>query len=428
MTSTLNIGIAGLGTVGCATVNLLEKHAQLLADRTGRQIKVVAISARDPNKPRPINTDGIEFVADPLALANHPDIHCVVELIGGADGIAKQLVRAALENGKHVVTANKALIAHHGLELAEMAEKNHIQLAFEAAVAGGIPVIKVLRESLVGNQCTAIRGILNGTSNYILTEMARSKRPFADILQDAQDKGYAEADPTFDIDGTDAAHKLAILSAIAFGITPQIKAVQKEGMASITPEDLNYATDLGYAVKIIGSAEQTPQGVIQGVYPMLVPLESPLARVDRVLNAISVAADMVQSIFLEGPGAGGDATASAVVADIADIARGTRYPAFGVPTDKLDASRPAKTQPETSYYLRTATDDKAGVLADITRIYHGQNISVDIMIQPRHTADQPAQLVFTTHPTTDEAIRTAAAAIGALEAVVMQPQVIRILP
>ena len=427
MTSSLNIGIAGLGTVGCATANLLRQHSALLATRTGKRVNIAAVSARDLSKDRPIDMGSLHVVPDPMELATSDNIDCVVELIGGAEGVAKELVTTALEQGKHVVTANKALIAHHGLELAEIAEKNQVQLAFEAAVAGGIPVVKTLRESLAGNQCSTIRGILNGTSNYILSEMGKSKRPFADILKDAQDKGYAEADPTFDIDGTDAAHKLCILSSIAFGTTPQIQSVHKEGMEHITPADLEYAAQLGYAVKIIGTATQTDHGVIQGVYPTMVPLDSPLAQVHDVLNAVSLDGDKVGSVFLEGPGAGGDPTASSVVADIADIARGTHYFAFGAPTTTLNAQRPPKHQLQTSYYLRTATSDQAGVLADITRIYHGQNISVDIMVQPRHTTGEPAELVFKTHPTTEESIHAAVAAIGALPTVVTEPQIIRIM-
>lgn len=427
MNNPLRIGIAGLGTVGAATVGLLQTHANLLAARAGRPITITAVTARDPDKDRPFNKDGLKFLANPMELATNDNVDCVVELIGGESGIAKDLVRSALAHGKHLVTANKALIARHGFELAEIAEEQGVTLAFEAAVAGGIPVVKALREGLSGNQISAVYGILNGTCNFILTNMMKTGRSFDVVLKEAQDKGYAEADPTFDVDGIDTAHKLAILASIAFGTAPQIGSVTTEGIRHITLEDLKYAAELDFAIKLLGSATMTEQGIVQGVYPYLVPNSSPLAHVDDVLNAVSIHGDMVGSAFLEGPGAGGNATASSVVADIMDVAKGTRYFPLGIPAESLSQERSQAKAKECCYYLRTSTNDEVGVLADITRLCHGQNISVDIMTQPRHTPGEPAQLVFTTHPTTAEAITAAGAAINALPAVITQPQIIRIM-
>lgn len=427
MSTPLHIGIAGLGTVGAATVNALQIHKQLLEARAGRAIHIAAVSARDPDKARAFNKDGLKFVADPMELATDENIDCVVELIGGESGIAKDLVRSALAHGKSVVTANKALIAHHGFELAEIAEEQGVTLAFEAAVAGGTPVVKALRESLAGNQVSTIHGILNGTCNFILTTMKNTGRSFGEVLKEAQDKGYAEADPTFDVDGIDTAHKLAILSSIAFGTTPQLGSVTIQGIRDITLEDIKYAAELDFTIKLLGSARMTEAGIVQGVYPYLVPYSSPLAHVDDVLNAISIKGDMVGEAFFEGPGAGGNATASSVVADIMDIARGVHYFSLGMPTESLNQERSTAPAGECSYYLRTCTNDQAGVLADITRLCHGQNISVDIMTQPRHTPGGPVQIVFTTHPTTEVAITAAGAAINALPAVIMEPQIIRIM-
>lgn len=425
----LRLGIAGLGTVGAATILRLQQQAALLAARAGRAIEVTAISARNPEKQRPFDMDGLAFMPNPLALATSSHVDCVVELIGGEEGTARKLVQAALENGKPVVTANKALIAHHGLELAELAEEQGITLAFEAAVAGGIPVVKTLREGLASNKFTAVRGILNGTCNYMLSEMGASKREFEDILKEAQDKGYAEADPGFDVDGVDAAHKLAILSAIAFGHAPHMHSVQTEGIRDITPTDMQFAQALGYSIKLLGSAHQTPSGIMQRVCPYLVPVESSLGQVHGVTNGVSMQADLIGELFMQGPGAGGDATASSVIADIMDIARGVTYFPFGIPTKELTRDAPPKNdQSQMQYYIRTATNDQPGALADITRVCHGNNISVDIAQQPRHIAGEPSPLILTTHATTDHAIRAACASISVLPTVVTEPLAIRILP
>ena len=427
MNTPLRLGIAGLGTVGCATVNLLHKHAALIEQRTARPVVVTAVSARDRNKDRPINTTEPRFVDDALALADADDIDCIIELIGGSEGIAKDLVETALANGKSVITANKALIAHYGRELAELAEENQVALTFEAAVAGGIPAVKTLKESLSGNQCSTVHGILNGTCNYILSEMKSSGRSFDDVLTEAQEKGYAEADPSFDVDGIDAAHKIVILSSLAFGVTPQMNAISIEGIRSITPADIECATELGCVVKLLGCTEQTNAGVTTGVHLCMVPSDAPLANVHGVLNAVSIDGDMVGNLFLEGPGAGGDATASAVTADIIDIARGTYSYPFGVPVATLSAEKIQPVTEQTRWYLRIDVSDEPGVLADITRLLHGHNISVDVVIQPRHKLSGQASLIMTTHPTTAKAMEAVNASLSVMPTVLNPPQLIRIL-
>lgn len=319
----LRIGLAGLGTVGASTLRILRRQENALAARCGRTIRVTAVSARDRNRDRGIDLGGLAWFDDPVALAKSDEIDCLVELIGGSDGPAKAAVEAALSAGKHVVTANKALLAAHGVALADLAESKGVALAFEASSAGGIPVVKTLREALAGNNVSRISGILNGTCNYILSRMEQEGLTFEACLKDAQRLGYAEADPTFDVEGFDTAHKLAILTSLAFGTKIDAEAIHVEGISAITPLDLKMADDLGYRIKLLGVAERTKTGIEQRVHPTMVPKSSPIAQVMGVLNAVSVDADAVREITLVGPGAGGDPTASAVVADIADVARGT---------------------------------------------------------------------------------------------------------
>lgn len=413
--------------MGSSVVAALGKHATLLEQRTGRRLEIVAAATRNPTKHRDVDISHLHFVDHPLKLVESNDIDVVVELIGGADGIAKELVESSLAAKKHVVTANKALIAHHGLELAELAEDQGVSLMFEAAIAGGIPVVKTLKEGTASNQYHSVHGILNGTSNYILTEMQRSRRDFDAVLKEAQDKGYAEADPTFDVDGMDAAHKLAIIASLAFGIAPHMSHVHTQGIRHISLADLDYASELGYAIKLLASAVQTDAGVLQTVCPCLVANDQPLARVDGVTNAVSIEGDLIGSLFLEGPGAGGDATASAVIADLIDVARHKKTPTFGIAAPLLAQPKLTKQTTKSSYYMRLETNDQPGSLADITRICHGQNISVDIMKQPRHTPGVHAPVIITTHPTTIHAVETAAAAMGALPSVVTEPQLIRMM-
>ena len=335
MVAPLKVGLAGLGTVGASVVRLIERQREALEARCGRPIEVVAVTARSRNKRRDVDVGGFRWAADAVALAGDREIDVFVEVIGGESDPAKRAVEAALSAGKSVVTANKALLARHGVALAALAEQHHVALNFEAAVAGGIPIVKTLREGLVGNSLTRIYGILNGTCNYILTRMERENLSFARALEEAQQLGYAEADPSFDIEGHDTAQKLAILASLAFGTRVDPGAVYVEGIASITPEDLRAADDLGYRVKLLGVAVKTENGIEQRVHPTMVPKGSAIAQVMGVTNAVTVDADAVREITLVGPGAGGEATASAVVSDIADIARGVRTAPFGRPSARL---------------------------------------------------------------------------------------------
>lgn len=427
MTAPLRIGIAGLGTVGSSVATILREHANMLEARAGRMIALQAASVRDPKKKRDMDMASVKLVADPLDLATSNDIDVVVELIGGADGIAKQLVETALTHGKSVVTANKALIAHHGVALAELAEKHGVVLAFEAAVAGGIPVIKTLRDGLAANRITRVEGILNGTCNYILTEMWNGKRGFDEVLKEAQDKGYAEADPTFDVDGIDAAHKLAILSSLAFGVRPTISAVQTEGIRAITLTDMEYAEQLGYRIKLLGVASIAADGVDQRVYPCMVPIAAPLANVHGVLNAVALQGDFVGELFLEGAGAGGRPTASSVVADLVDVARGVAYKPFSIPVKALENKPAPKESAASAYYVRLTVTDQAGVLADVTKIFHANQISVCSMFQPSHKPGTDVQVILTTHPTSETSMQSATAAIAALPTVKTPPHLIRML-
>src|SRR5436853_3860263 len=344
MATPLKVGLAGLGTVGASVVRLIGQQRAALTQRCGRPIEIVAITARSKSKNRGIDLKRIRWVSDPLTLARDRGIDVFVELMGGAGDPAKAAVEAALRSGKSVVTANKALLARHGVKLAALAERNHVALNFEAAVAGGIPSVDTLREGLVGNKLARIYGILNGTCNYILTRMEQEGLSFAACLKDAQRLGYAEADPTFDIEGHDTAQKLSILASLAFGTKVDPASIYVEGIASIAPQDLSWADELGYRVKLLGVAVKTAQGIEQRVHPTMVPKDSAIAQVMGVTNAVTVDAHAVQAITLVGPGAGGMATASAVVADIGDIARGVRTPPFGRATDKLATSRKAPMQ------------------------------------------------------------------------------------
>src|SRR6201987_6072621 len=353
MSAPLKLGIAGLGTVGACVARLLERQRDALAARCGRPIEVVAVSARSRGKKRDIGHKKPRWVADPVTLATDPAIDVFVELIGGEGDPAKAAVSAALAAKKSVVTANKALLARHGVTLAAIAEKNHVALNFEAAVGGAIPIVKTLREGLAGNALARVYGILNGTCNYILTRMEQDELTFAECLKDAQRLGYAEADPTFDVEGHDTAKKLAILASLSFGIKVDPESVYVEGISTITPEDLEAAVELGYRIKLLGVAVATEAGIEQRVHPTMVPKHSPIAQVMGVTNAVTIDPDPINEITLVGPGAGGAATASAVVSDIGDIARGVRTPPFGRPSARLFTSRKAPMQRhEGGYYIR----------------------------------------------------------------------------
>jgi homoserine dehydrogenase len=436
MATALKVGLAGLGTVGASVVRLIDQQRAALTQRCGRPIEIVAVTARSKAKNRGVDLKRFRWLPDPLALARDDRVDVFVELMGGAGDPAKSAVEAALKSGKSVVTANKALLARHGVTLAALAERNHVALNFEAAVAGGIPIVKTLREGLVGNKLARIYGILNGTCNYILTRMEREGLSFADCLKDAQRLGYAEADPTFDIEGHDTAQKLSILASLAFGIKVDPAAIFVEGISSIAPEDLSWADELGYRVKLLGVAVDTGKGIEQRVHPTMVPKDSAIAQVMGVTNAVTVDADAVHAITLVGPGAGGMATASAVVADIGDIARGVRTPPFGRATDRLAVSKKAPMQRhEGGYYIRLLARDRPGTAATIARRLAQQRISIESIVQ-RHTGTQggsrpdkttgPVPVILITYATTEDAVRRALAAVKRDRVISGAPQVIRI--
>ena len=401
----LNIGIAGLGVVGAEVAKLLLTRSAIFADKAGHELRITAVSARSRGKDRGFSLDAIVFVDNPVELAERDDVDLVIELMGGSDGPALQLVTNALKAGKSVVTANKAMIAHHGQELAQLAEASGAALMFEAAVAGGIPALKTLREGLSANDIVRVSGILNGTCNYILSEMSETGRDFESVLKEAQEKGYAEADPTFDVDGIDAAHKLAILSALAFGHQVNLSDVDIHGIRPITDIDIAYAAELGYTIKLLGIAAK---GQKPSVKPCLLPSHSQLAKISGALNAVEFDADPVQSVICVGPGAGAGPTASAVLADIIDIATSRGGLPFGKPTDKLSsASNTNSDGGYLRYYIRLKVEDRPGVLSEVTSVLRDENISVASMLQKGQSADAPVSLVLTTHHTTQNAVLTA---------------------
>ncbi len=424
--SPLRVGIAGLGTVGGGVVKLLAAQAGLIAARAGRPIEVTAISARS-RRDRGFSVAGLEWHDDPVALASSANVDVVVELIGGADGPAKALAEATIAAGKPLVTANKALLAMHGAALAAAAEAAAQVIAYEAAVAGGIPVIKVLREGLAGNQVSRVSGILNGTCNYILTTMREEGRDFADVLTDAQKLGYAEADPSFDVDGIDAAHKLAILAGLAFGAKIYFADLHIEGIRRISDLDIAFAEELGYRIKLLGIAERGAAGISLRVHPAMVPLGRPLATVDGVFNAVQLEGDFAGPVFLRGRGAGEGPTASAVVADLIDIARGVRIPVWGQSAATMAA---AKIMPmaahQGAYFIRLMVVDQPGVLADVTAILRDHGISLESMLQHGRKPGESVPIVLVTHETSEAAVRFALAGIEQLPAVLEAPAVIRI--
>lgn len=422
----LKIAIAGLGTVGAGVVRLLQANADLIALRSEGGIEIKAVSARDKNRSRSFNVAGYRWVDNPLDLAQLPDVDVVVELIGGANGICRDLAEATLKAGKHYVTANKALLAQHGAALAALAEKNKVQLFFEAAVAGGIPIVKTLREGLAGNRISLVRGILNGTCNYILTLMRAEKLGFDEALRQAQAKGYAEADPSSDIDGHDAANKLALLTALAFGVQPDLASVSIEGIRHISALDLKLTEELGYRIKLLGSARVGASGIEQTVAPCLVPLDAPLAQVDYAMNAVFVRGDFVGDLTLEGAGAGAEPTASAVASDLIDLACGSRVPAFGVPAANLAKMQSVHGAFPARHYLRLQVMDKPGVVADIAAILRDEAISIESFIQHGSAVTGSVPLVITTHVADIKAMRRAAGAIARLGVVAAPPCLLRI--
>jgi len=423
----LKIALAGLGTVGAGTLRLLQSNVDLVAGRGGRRIVVDAVSARDRRRNRGIDLSSARWFDDAATMAADPDVDVVVELIGGADGIALDVVRAALTRGKHVVTANKALMAHHGTELARLAEAKRAALAFEAAVAGGIPIVKTLREGLAANHIARVYGILNGTSNFILTTMRETRREFGEVLAEAQRLGYAEADPSFDIDGVDAAHKLAILTSVAFGTEVNFAGVHVEGIRHISALDIEYAAELGFRIKLLGLARPTEHGIEQRVHPCMVPMTTPIASVEGVFNAVMVEGDFCGRIMLEGRGAGAEPTASAVVADLLDIAAERRSPSFAVAAAELSA-RPASPMERHrgAYYIRLMVVDRPGVIADVAAALRDEQVSMEAMIQRGRSPGEAVPVVLTTHETEEAAMRRALSHIGRLSTVLEPPRMIRI--
>jgi homoserine dehydrogenase len=427
VTEPLRIAVAGLGTVGAETVRLIRQQGALIAARCGRPIEIAAVSARDRNKARPVDLSGLDWFEDPAAMAGAPGIDALVELIGGSDGIAKATVEAAIAAGRHVVSANKALLAHHGAALARSAEAAGVALAYEAAVAGGIPIIKSLREGLAANRIARVYGVLNGTCNYILTTMRETGRDFDAVLAEAQELGYAEADPGFDIDGVDSAHKLAILTALAFGCEIDFESVHVEGIREVSALDIAYAEELGYRIKLLGIATRGERGVEQRVHPCMVAEGSPIAAVEGAFNGVVAEGDFVGTIMAEGAGAGAGPTASAVVADLMDIARGAVLPTFAVPAKDLAKLPTLPIECHLgSQYIRLMVLDRPGVIADIAAALRDEEISVEAMLQHGRAPDEMVPVVITTHDTEDAAMTRALTRIGALEAVVQPPRRIRI--
>lgn len=437
MVAPLRVGIAGLGTVGADVVRLIDSQSRMLSSRCGRGIRVVAVTARSKVKKRGLDLKKIDWAKSPLALANDPKIDCFVELMGGSGEPALSAIEAALRNGKSVVTANKALIAKHGSRLAALAEKHGGALNFEAAVGAAIPVIKTLREGLAGTSINRVYGILNGTCNYILTRMEKEGLSFAECLKDAQRLGYAEANPSFDVDGHDTAQKLAILASLAFGTKVNQSAVYVEGISSIAPEDLRAAEELGYRVKLLGVAVKTETGIEQRVHPTMVPRSSSIAQVMGVTNAVTIDGEGIPPITLVGPGAGGAATASAVIADIADVARGIRARPFGRPIEKLKTTTKAPMKRhEGGYYIRLMARDLAGTAATIATRLAEQKISIESIVQrhPDGALDllgkngkpAPVPVILITYATSEDAVHRALQAVQQDRVITGRPQVIRI--
>ncbi|MCV6824951.1 MULTISPECIES: homoserine dehydrogenase [Halocynthiibacter] len=421
----LRLGIAGLGTVGVGVVKIIRQKANLLADRTGRPIVITAISARTRDKDRGVPLTDYAWEDDPVALAKRDDIDVFVELMGGSDGPAKAATETALANGKDVVTANKALLALHGQALAEAAESADQVIRFEAAVAGGIPVVKALTEGLAGNDITRVMGVMNGTCNYILTRMQSAGLAYDEVFEEANQLGYLEADPNLDVGGIDAGHKLALLSAIAFGTKVDFKGVELEGIQRITIDDINQAADMGYRIKLLGVAQMTGRGLEQRMSPCLVPDSSPLGQLEGGTNMVVLEGDQVGQIVLRGAGAGEGPTASAVMSDIIDIARGIRVPTFGKPAKGLAQATSAKASASAPYYLRFQLLDKPGALAKIAASLGQAGISIDRMRQYSHEADA-APVLIVTHKTTRDALEAALAAFAETNVLAAEPVAIRI--
>ena len=426
MPAPLRLGIAGLGTVGAGVVKIIQTHAALLERRAGRPILISAISARSRTKNRPVDLSAYAWEDDPVALARRADIDLLVEVMGGSEGPAKDATEAAIAAGKDVVSANKALLAHHGQTLAEAAEaKGHV-IRFEAAVAGGIPVIKALTEGLAGNEIRRVMGVMNGTCNYILTRMESAGLPYETVFEEARQLGYLEADPNLDVGGIDAGHKLSLLAAIAFGTRVSFDAVELEGIGRITIDDIRQAADMGYRIKLLGVAQMTGRGLEQRMSPCLVPADSPLGQLQGGTNMVVLEGDAVGQIVLRGAGAGEGPTASAILADVIDIARGTRISTFGQPAKTLAVPISAKATAAAPFYLRLELADKPGALAKVATVLGDEGISIDRMRQYGHADSAVAPVLVVTHKCTRDAVNHALSRLPATGVVLREPVAIRI--
>ena len=427
MARTINIAIAGLGTVGAETYRLIREESDFLKARSSANFNVVAVSAKSKDKKRDVDLTGVEWIADCRDIADIDNIDVVIELVGGSEGVAKELVEKAITNGKSVITANKALVATHGNNIGELVAKHDVMFGYEAAVAGGIPIIKTIREGLASNRLGKIYGILNGTCNYILSVMRETGQEFEDILADAQRLGYAEADPSFDVDGVDAAHKLAILSAIAFQTPINFSGVYVEGIRFISPIDIDFATELGYRIKLLGIGELLGNGLQQRVRPCLVPVNIPIAQVEDVFNAVAAEAEGLGTSLSYGRGAGAGPTSSAVLSDLLDFANNRRTSFLGTADSKLVA-RPVQELQKLSgsYYLRLQVYDRPGVLADLTAVFRDKGVSVEALLQRGRNPDGTVPVVLTTHETSEEAIQKSVAEFEKLENVVEKPCILPI--
>jgi homoserine dehydrogenase len=425
MTTPLSLGIAGLGTVGAGTVKIVQTHADLLAARAGRPVRIVAVSARSKSRDRGVDLSAYAWEDDPVALAQRDDVDVFVELMGGEDGPAKASVEAAIAAGKHVVTANKAMLAVHGQALAEAAEAKGVALRFEAAVAGGIPVIKALTEGMAGNQVTRVMGVMNGTCNYILTRMEAEHVPYETVFEDARKLGYLEADPNLDVGGIDAGHKLALLASIAFGTKVNFAGVELEGIQRISIADIEHARDMGFCIKLLGVAKMTGRGLEQRMQPCLVPVDSPLGQLQRATNMVVIEGDAVGQVVLRGAGAGEGPTASAVMSDVMDIARGFRLPVFGQPATTLVDAPSAQSAAPAAFYVRLTLKDVPLALSKVTRALGDAGVSIDRMRQYAHS-DTHAPVLIVTHKTSRAELDVALEDIRATGVSESEPVAIRI--
>ncbi len=426
MTSPLRLGIAGLGTVGTGVIKIVQQQAALLSARSGREITITAVSARTRNKNRDVDLSGYDWEDNPVDLAKRADVDVFVELVGGDTGPAKDATEAAIAAGKHVITANKAMLAHHGQSLARAAESKGVNLRFEAAVAGGIPIIKTLTEGLAANRITRIMGVMNGTCNYILTRMENAGLPYDTVFEEANQLGYLEADPNLDVGGIDAAHKLVLLSAIAYGTQVDFDGTQLEGIGAISIDDITAAKDMGYRIKLLGLSSMTDAGLEQTMQPCLVPYNSPLGQLEGGTNMVVIEGDAVGQIVMRGAGAGEGPTASAVMGDVMDIARGLSLPVFGQPADSLKPAKAVRSSTPSAYYIRLTLQDVPGVLAKITTALADAGVSIDRMRQKEHQ-DNAAPVLIVTHEIAPAAIESALNAISATGHTVGTPLALKIV-